>query len=127
MELGDAIRHWVEGADEDARASAHLFQTGHHQWALFLIHLAVEKMMKARITKQGRSAPLTHDLVRLAREAGVQASDSQLAELNEMTAFSIAARYDDYKRAFFQKATREFAAKWLDIGRCWIDLLRSGL
>ena len=60
-------------------------------------------------------------------EADVQTSAEQLAELNEMTAFSIAARYDDYKRSFFQKATREFTAHWLERGQSWLEALRSGL
>jgi HEPN domain-containing protein len=127
MEQAEAVRHWTEGADEDALASAHLFQTGHYHWALFLIHLAVEKTLKARITSLGRPAPLTHDLVRLAREAGVEATTEQLGELNELTAFSIAARYDDYKRSFFQRATREFTSHWLKRGQSWLEVLRSGL
>jgi HEPN domain-containing protein len=46
--------------------------------------------------------PLTHNLLRLARAAGVEPDQEQEEALITITAFNIEARYPDLKRAFRQ-------------------------
>ncbi|MFH1176794.1 MAG: HEPN domain-containing protein [Acidobacteriota bacterium] len=127
MERTEVLAYWLAGAEEDRQAAAHLLAAGHYHWSLFLAHLAIEKMLKAAIAKTGVEVPFTHDLVRLARTANLTLTEDGARELNEITAFNIAARYDDYSRSFFLKATREFAQKWLSTCQSWFDRVKSVL
>lgn len=60
----------------------------------------------------GEQALPIHDLLLLARKAGLDLSSQQRDELSEINTFNVRARYDDYKLAFYKKATREYAQKW---------------
>jgi len=42
-------------------------------------------------------------------------SKTQEKNLSEITSFNINARYEDYKHAFYKKATRAYALKWIKI------------
>lgn len=68
----------------------------------------------------------THNLLALAHQAGLQINVAKETQLKEITSWNINARYDDYKRKFYRKATREFTLKWLAIVKehiTWINKL----
>ena len=54
-----------------------------------------------------------HDLVRLTQQATLSIDTLRKEQLKEITSWNINARYDDYKRKFYQKATKEFTAMWM--------------
>ena len=74
-----------------------------------------KKRLKARILGHGKEIPVTHNLLKLAKEAGLGIDKRRSDKLNEITAFNLEARYDSYKLSFYKKATREFAKKWSGI------------
>ncbi len=70
-------------------------------------------MLKAKIVVTTNEPPLPiHDLLRLAEISGLVTTEEQRLWLREVDKFNIAARYDDYKRKFYKKATVEFATLW---------------
>lgn len=84
----------------------------HH--ALFFCHLTIEKGLKAVFVKKtGKVVPPIHNLLLLAAQAGITLSSSQREQLLEINTFNIEARYDDYKRQFYKKATAEFTKEWI--------------
>lgn len=83
-------------------------------WALFMGHLVLEKLLKALFVKsQGRHAPLTHDLLRIAEKTEIQLSDDQREWLDEISTFNLNARYDNYKQDFYKLCTPDFATRWI--------------
>ncbi len=112
MTLNEASDFWQKGSLKDLKVADDLFNLGHFQWCLFLYHLAIEKILKAKIATFGKEIPYTHNLNRLAKVGDLRLSDSQIKQLNEITTFNLEARYDDYKLAFYQKATHEYSQKW---------------
>ena len=99
---------------EDFDSAEILYQNKKYHHALFFCHLSIEKMLKAIVVKStGAAPPLSHDLVRLAERAGLDLSEPKKNELAEITTFNIAARYDDYKLSFQEKATEKFSVKYL--------------
>lgn len=58
-------------------------------------------------------APLIHDLLKLAKETGLNLNEGLQSELDEITTWNIKARYDSVKREFYKKATKEFTSIWL--------------
>jgi len=74
----------------------HLVETKDYNWALFLGHLVIEKLLKALFVKKlERHAIFSHDLLRLATKANLVLNVEQEEWLDEITTFNLNARYDN--------------------------------
>ncbi|MFH1561532.1 MAG: HEPN domain-containing protein [Patescibacteria group bacterium] len=108
------IEYWVKSSRDDLDTAEKLFALKKYHHSLFFVHLALEKILKAVYVSRKKSfAPPIHDLVRLLEKSGVETSEDQISSLSEISAFSVVARYDDYRFKFYKKATKEYAKKWL--------------
>lgn len=92
-----------------------LFTSGHYTWALFVGHLALEKVLKALYVKQvGIDVPRSHHLLKIARECNLQLTGDQEDFLLEATTYNLKGRYPDYKQSFSRKATSDFTEKRIE-------------
>jgi HEPN domain-containing protein len=118
---------WIEGADDDFDTMIAMYETKRYNWALFLGHLMIEKLLKAYYVKIKKNYPLkTHNLLKLANDCNIELNETKTLQLTTLTAFNINARYDDYKKTFYKKCTLEFTREWIDIIkelRIWIKKL----
>lgn len=113
----EAVTYWIISAKEDLEVAQDLFKSGKFNHALFFLQLTLEKLIKAIHVNQKDEHPLyIHNLVLLAQKADIKLTDNELADLKEISSFNVTARYDSYKRDFYNKATREFATKWMKKG-----------
>jgi HEPN domain-containing protein len=81
-----------------------------YSYALFFGHLALEKILKSlNVFKVNQHAPLMHNLIRLAEEAGLALEERQMEVLAAASTFNIESRYPDIKRSFRALCTMEFA------------------
>ncbi len=118
MTSEDLIKYWKDSALDSLDTAKTLFIPGKYHHCLFFLHLAIEKMLKAVFVKLKNETPsATHDLVRLAETAGLPTTETRKLELAEISSFNVSARYDDYKKQFYAKATKEYAGKWLETGK----------
>lgn len=108
----EVLRFWCGSAARDRATAKSLLKTKHHDWSLFLYHLALEKLLKALVVQAGITPPYTHKLVELARHAGLELNTKQRSWLREITDFNIQARYSKEKLAFYRKATAAYASTW---------------
>ena len=93
-----AIDMWVEGAVDALDTCDKLFKSKKYHHSLFFLHLALEKIIKALyISKVDDSPPYIHNLKLLIKILKIEASDKELEQLDEISEFNVAARYDDYK------------------------------
>jgi HEPN domain-containing protein len=67
------------------------------------------------VIKTRESAPMIHDLERLALLAKIEITEEIRIGLKLITQFNIAGRYDDEKFAFYKKCTKEYVEKNLQI------------
>jgi len=112
FDVGEVLRYWLVEAGEALQVADHLIEKADYSYALFFGHLAVEKTLKALYASRIKQhAPPIHNLLRLARLAGLEPDETQTEALLTITAFNIEARYPDLKRAFRQRCTPEFAAR----------------
>lgn len=118
MTEAEAIRAWKDSAVENLGTAEELLKLGKKHHALFFLHLALEKILKGlhQYLKHQPSLYI-HDLYKLAVEAGLEASEEEKVELDEISTFNVAARYDIFKQRLYGKATAEFTNKWMQIGR----------
>lgn len=121
------IKYWSDSSDEDFETMITMFESKKYNWALFVGHLMIEKLLKALYVKTNNDyPPFIHNLLRLAEKCDLELTDDQRLFLVTVTAFNINARYDDYKMSFQQKCTPEFTATWIEnlkINRQWIKKL----
>jgi HEPN domain-containing protein len=124
MDHKEIIDYWVTEAEESLTVAEHLYEKKDFSYSLFFGHLAVEKMIKAILVKNGNTqVPRTHNLLRLAKAAQIRLNDEQQSSLIRITAFNLETRYPDYKKEFRKKCTQQFTrielekirevAKWL--------------
>lgn len=106
--------HWIETADKDYKTMLNMYRTKDFHWALFIGHLVIERLLKACVIKNKKQhAPPTHDLLRLAKIAGLETDDEKADWLDTITTFNINARYDSYKKEFYKKCTPEYSSGWI--------------
>ena len=76
MDHKDIIDYWVTEAEESLTVAEHLYEKKDFSYSLFFGHLAVEKMIKAILVKNGNTQVLrTHNLLRLAKAAQIRLND----------------------------------------------------
>ncbi len=60
------VNYWIESSDKDFKAMLDLYNTQNNNWALFMGHLVIEKLLKALYVKsKGEFPPMIHDLRRI--------------------------------------------------------------
>ena len=115
------IVYWSEGAKEDLETSFILLEKGKCKEALFFAHLTLEKALKAAVVKNiADIPPYSHDLLMLAKKAGLTLSADQSQLLITANKFATAGRYPDpEKQGPSKKKTEEIVnetsevMKWL--------------
>jgi len=72
-DINKLINFWESEAGEALKVAGHLVEKEDFSHALFFGHLALEKMLKALCVRELRDhAPPIHNLVRLAKIAGIE-------------------------------------------------------
>ena len=105
---------WFSGSEDALDTARVLFDNQKYMYALFFCHLAVEKALKGLVVQTTREhAPYKHNLAELGKATGISFDDSRSDLIDEVNTFNIQGRYEDFKNAFRQKATREYADEYL--------------
>ncbi|MEK7504505.1 MAG: HEPN domain-containing protein [Patescibacteria group bacterium] len=127
MTQEEIVWFWKESSDRDWDFSQEIYSGGkRYDSALFFVHLALEKLLKALTYHVKNSHPLAiHDLVELAKRTDLVFSVENLADLKEITTYNLSARYDDYKKSFYEKATKNYADIWVKKATIIRELLLS--
>jgi HEPN domain-containing protein len=123
-EVEKVYQYWLSSSDSDYEAMMALYQSKKYNWALFLGHIVLEKLIKAYFVKNiGAHAPYTHDLRLLTKKSEMAVPQDMVSCLDVITGFNINARYDSFKEDFYKKCTPEFSAEWIEkikVLRLWI-------
>jgi HEPN domain-containing protein len=121
MDIDEQVEYWRTGSAEDLAAAESLIEKGHLRHGLFVAHWALEKMLKAHVTRQTRDMPpRIHSLPRLAVTAGLKLDGERMDFLREFGAYQVEGRYADAEQLEIDPAlareelrkTREMLA-WL--------------
>jgi HEPN domain-containing protein len=113
IDIDKVIGYWKESSDNDFKTMENLMKSGDYNWAMFLGHLVIEKLLKAvyvRVHK--KHAVHGHDLLRLTSSLELDLDPVKEEWLDQITTFNLNARYDSYKQDFYKHCTREFAIEW---------------
>jgi HEPN domain-containing protein len=96
MDEGRHVDYWLNGSLDDIEAAAVLLEKRKIRQSLFFAHLAVEKALKAHVSKAIKTLPpRTHDLLRLAELAGLALPTSRCVFLARLQRYCMEGRYPD--------------------------------
>lgn len=110
----ELIMFWVQSSDSDFNAMVSLYKSKHYNWALFVGHLVIEKLLKACYVKvHNEHPPMIHNLLRLALKVEIEINQEKEDFFGEVTEFNITARYEDFKLEFYKKCTKEYPLHWI--------------
>ena len=99
IDVQKQIDYWQTSSDEDFAAAESLLEKGHLRHCLFFAHLAIEKMLKAHVTRQTKDVPpRIHNLVRLAEIAKLKLDSEQEEFLREFGIYQLEGRYPDFEQ-----------------------------
>jgi HEPN domain-containing protein len=125
--IDDAIKAWIKSSDDNFDEMLDFYKIGRNNWALFIGHLCIEKLLKAyHIKIHHKHSMNLHNLIRIAELSHLKLTKEQKADFAVITTFNISARYDDYKQNFSKKCTPEFTHTWIEkikSYRLWIKEL----
>lgn len=124
MTKEELIAYWRQSAEDNHTSMLNMFANGEFVWSLFVGHLCIEKLLKAcYVKKVDTVTPRIHDLYKLAVRCSLVLTEKQMDALQYVTLFNIEARYEEYKREFYQKCNQEFAEqsiKTIEELRAWL-------
>ena len=129
MDNIDLMNYWIESADEDYNVMLDLKEKNRNTYCLFFWQMVIEKVLKALYAKNNKGAPYapkTHDLLYLAEKLNIELTEEQEITLNEITTFNLSTRYDDYKRAFYNKCTDEYTEEQINKikeVKSWLEIM----
>ncbi|MBF0205414.1 MAG: HEPN domain-containing protein [Oligoflexia bacterium] len=110
------VEYWKENSIEDLAAAKDIaIKASRNIHALFFLHLAIEKVLKALFVHiNGTQAPLIHNLLLLANKSNLTLSDEDTNLLLELNEFNLGCRYPDDIQEIKKIASNEFTKHYLD-------------
>lgn len=119
MKKEEHIIYWLKNAESDLERAERCFRDQDYVFALFCLHLALEKTIKSVWIKysSGNFPPWIHNLVKLITETPVQLENGQLIFLNDLNRFQLEGRYPDYTGRIYEECTKEYTMHLLNEGK----------
>jgi len=110
----ELMKYWIESSDEDYEAMKVLYNSKKYSWSLFIGHLIIEKLLKGLYAKKNINsphAPKIHNLILLSQRAELDVPQEIREKIKMINTFNINARYDDFKKEFYNKCTFEYTTE----------------
>ena len=112
MDIEKQVDYWIKSAEHDLDTANSLIIAKKFDWALFMGHLVLEKILKAiYVKRKGSFPPKTHNLLFLLKEADIQISEDDSDFFEDVNTFNISTRYPDEQLKFYQLCTEEFTVE----------------
>ena len=129
MTKEEHIKYWVETSEKDFQRAELLFREKDFVFALFCLHLVLEKLLKANWVKNNISndAPRIHNLVKILNETSLELSDEDKQFLSDMNKFQLEGRYPDYSRKLRTEFNLNFAGELFSQAKILIECFKKNL
>lgn len=102
------VKNWLDSAQYDLETAEHMFNTGRYIYTIFMCHLALEKMLKAKIEEiTGKTPPKVHDLEYLTELAKLSPDEDIGKFIVEITNLSVVTRYPRDFQQMLKNFSRE--------------------
>jgi HEPN domain-containing protein len=104
------VQNWLDSARYDLKVAANLLDIGSYVYTVFMCHLALEKVLKAKIEQiTGEAPPKIHDLKYLTKLAGLSPDGSKKELIVGLSNMSVITRYPRDFQMMLKDFTQEKA------------------
>ena len=92
--MNATVQNWLDGASYDLETAQSMFETKRYIYAIFMCHLAIEKILKAKVQEvSNRMPPKTHDLEHLVHLSRITLPVPLEEFIMRISNLSVATRY----------------------------------
>jgi HEPN domain-containing protein len=120
--------NWIALSDYDIETAHFMLEKGRYIYVIFLCHLSLEKMLKARITEVTQSYPIkTHDLIFLIKKSGLELPKALLEFAGKINTVSIPTRYPEDLQRTLDEYPYDVAKSYLDQTEKTLQWLKASL
>ncbi len=121
------IQYWIDISRFDLDTAFSLLNGKKYLYVLFMCQQAVEKMLKGIVTlKTKRFPPRIHDLVKLAKLAGLEKDDIDFEFLDRLSFYYIETRYPEEQLKLHKTVSKKLADNYYKDTRrlcLWLERL----
>lgn len=105
------IEYWRKQSDMDWERAVFMMGKKDFVFALFCVHLSLEKLAKALWIKQNEEnfPPRIHNVKYLLADAKFDTKEEQAKLIDDIQRYAIEGRYPDYKLLIYKYTTENFA------------------
>lgn len=119
------VENWLESAKYDLETAEYMFKTGRYIYTIFMCHLSLEKVLKAKVEEiSSKTPPKTHNLEYLLELAKLSPPEEMGKFLGELSNLGVVTRYPkDFKemlKAFTKERAKDFLEKTKEAFQ-WIE------
>lgn len=109
------VKNWVDSACYDLETAEHMLNTGRYIYTIFMCHLAVEKILKARVQEiSGKIPPRTHNLIYLLKLSKLEPDEAMKDFIGGLSGVSVPIRYPGDFVEIQQRFTTQVAQNYLE-------------
>jgi HEPN domain-containing protein len=110
------VKNWLDSAQYDMETAEHMFNTGRYIHTIFVCHLALEKILKAKVAEISGKTPLkTRNLRYLLRLGNLEPDEKLFEFISKLSDVSIVTRYHhdfgELQRAYNQEVARKYLTR----------------
>lgn len=114
MGIKKEVKNWIDSALYDLETAEHMFSVGRYIYTIFMCHLAIEKLLKAKIEEiTGKIPPKTHSLRYLLQLSGLELSEDMFTFISKLSDVSIPTRYPEDFKELVKSYDRETVKTYL--------------
>ena len=112
--MNEVVSNWVRSSRYDIKTAEALYISRRYVYVIFMCHLAVEKALKAVVLdRRKKSAPKTHDLVRLVELSEITVPDRHRPIIAHLSEASVPTRYPEDMSKLVRYYNRSAAQRYL--------------
>lgn len=122
------IEYWVELSKYDIKTADAMFKSRRYLYVLFTCQQAIEKILKALVTKETKKfPPKTHDLLRLLDLSTIDIDDSKKGFLLKLSYYYIETRYPEEIAKIAKDIDKKIAFDYLNETKSLLRCLKQKL
>jgi len=112
--VNDRTAEWIKQSNYDMDTAKYMFNGGRYAYAVFMSHLAAEKVIKGLYQQRtGKMPPKTHNLVYLLTQLDIKPEKEMAKSIAILNEANIAARYPESLEVLQKDYTEEVTLKIL--------------
>ena len=107
---------WFNQAEYDLETAQVMFHSGRYIYTVFMVHLSLEKALKALIVERTRKTPpKSHNLVVLFKESNAQLPETEFKFLVRLSIAGVTTRYPEELSKAIEQYPKPVAQEYLEI------------